>query len=97
MHDFQNRYDPNAMALRTDDGPGDDRFLVGWCPRYLLDDTFELLRKNPAYAQARVERINRPPAPLQVRLLCSLTARWPDSFRPFSGKAYRPIPEAVAV
>ena len=37
-----------------------------------------------------VERVN-PDAPLQFRLLCSLTADWPDSFQPCSDVLYEAL------
>src|SRR6266496_5848263 len=71
-----------VLALRTDDP---NPFLVGYCPRYLLRDTLDLLRKDPKSLDVAVERINLPPAPLQLRLLCNMSAHWPEGFVPFSG------------
>jgi hypothetical protein len=88
LHDYQNPRDRLAVVLRTGDP---DPFLVGYCPRYLLSDTLELLRNDPDRVQIAVERVNLPPAPLQLRLLCNMTARWPNGFIPYSGDDYRPI------
>jgi hypothetical protein len=95
MHDFQNPYDNRALLLRTDDG-----YNVGYCPRYLLDDVFKLLRQTSGAEQTvkvTVERVNLPPIPIQFRLLCKLKAPWPDGFQPFSSSIYQPIESAVAV
>lgn len=87
MPDPQNRHDPQAIALRT----GDPVTLVGYCPRYLAGDFFFLLKEaGPDKTKAVVERVNHD-APMQLRLLCSLTAEWPASFRPCSGAWYEPL------
>jgi len=88
--DFQNPHDPDALMVRTEDS-----YIVGYCPRYLLPDAFEITGR--ALLQLAVERVNPPPAPLQLRLLCSLTAQWPAGFRPFSTPSYQPIPAQLAV
>jgi len=90
-YDFQNPHDPKALLLRTNDAFEGDRFLVGYCPRYLVEDAFKILEAARGLSEVAVERINRPPAPLQVRLLCSLTAKWPKGFKPFSGPNFKPI------
>jgi hypothetical protein len=88
MRDPQNPDDENALALRTDD----PKVLVGYCPRYLAQDFGRLLRFSDTYdVQVKIERAN-PDAPLQLRLLCSLTAPWPKAFQPCSGRLYAPIP-----
>ena len=40
MHDFQNPVDPKALLLRTE-----DNVCVGYCPHYLLINTFAVLRE----------------------------------------------------
>jgi hypothetical protein len=91
LHDFQNKYDPNALALRTE-----DMILVGHCPRYLLDDAYGLIREC-SDIEIQVERINLIPAPLQYRLLCNLSACWPEDFHPFTSNVYQPIPSEKPV
>lgn len=93
LWDFQNPYDPSALMLRTNDkSPGDGyRHIVGYCPAYLLPDIFDVLGNCDEYPKVCVERTNPPPAPLQFKLLCNLTACWPAGFRPFSDKIYQPI------
>lgn len=83
--------------LRTAEQEPNDIHSVGFCPRYLLEDILDLLTQNPRSAQVAVERISPPPAPLQFRLLCSLTLRWPAGFQPFSGNAYQPIPQTADI
>ena len=94
-HDFQNPHDPHALMLRTHDDFPRDRFIVGYCPRYLLEDAFRLLQS--CSPQVTVERVNPAPAPLQFRLLCNMTACWPEGFRPFSTGPYVPLVAIASV
>ncbi|MGB3650341.1 MAG: HIRAN domain-containing protein [Rivularia sp. (in: cyanobacteria)] len=82
----ENEYDSNALILHTE-----DNHKVGYCPRYLNKDFFNLLKDNPNHIKVRVERVNPAPTPLQLRLLCNLTAEWQPGFNPFSGNEYQPI------
>jgi HIRAN domain len=86
LHDAQNPYDSRALLIRTD-----DLHLVGYCPRYLTQDFFELVINNPDQVKTTIERINPPPTPVQFRFLCSLTAKWNSDFQPFSAPIYTPI------
>ncbi len=95
--DFQNPHDPQALMLRTNDTFPGDRYFVGFCPRYLLDDAFAILLSCGDSPEVRVERVNPPPAPLQLRLLCNMTACWPDEFRPCAGEMYQPLAPEPAI
>jgi HIRAN domain len=86
MPDPQNPGDSFALALRTNDPP----LIVGYCPRYLSKDFLVLLRRHPGETKASVERVN-PEAPMQLRLLCNLTAPWPEDFQPCSDPDYEPL------
>ncbi len=93
MWDLQNGYDPNALALRTGDTFPGVRTLVGFCPRYLTHDWLHVLFE--CHAEVKVERLNPQPAPLDFRLLCSLSGCWPDNFNPCSGEEFQPIVEST--
>jgi hypothetical protein len=87
MLDPQNAHDPWAVMLRTDDPIA----LVGFCPRYFVQDfRFLLERCDPKAVQVVVMRVN-PDAPTQLRLLCRLTALWPEGFRPCAEESYEPL------
>jgi hypothetical protein len=92
-HDFQNPHDAHALLLRTNDTFPEDRYIVGYCPRYILHDAFSLLLTCPDMVHVNVERLNPPPAPITHRLLCSLSACWPTEFRPCAAREYQPIAE----
>ncbi|WP_414546502.1 HIRAN domain-containing protein [Nostoc sp. CCY0012] len=87
-HEFQNPHDSQALTLHTE-----DHYIVGYCPRYLRSEVFELLCQDPSSVDLRVERVNLPPTPLQFRLLCNITAQCKDDFRPFSSPVYQPLIE----
>lgn len=85
-HEFQNRYNPNTLTIKTE-----DHYIVGYCPRYFLGDLLEIIRLRPDVVHVHVERVNPLPVPLQFRLLCHMTAEWSAEFRPFSREEYQPI------
>lgn len=91
-HDCQNPYDDKALMLRTE-----DKYIVGYCPRYLVNDFFDLLARAPKKLEVVVERVNPAPTPLQFRLLCNLRAEWSADFEPFSDRAYQPLASEEAV
>jgi hypothetical protein len=86
LPDPQNPYDGCAIALRTDDPPT----IVGYCPRYISCDFLEILENNPNMVQVQVKRVNTD-APIQLRLLCTLTADWPENFKPCSSEDYQEL------
>jgi hypothetical protein len=86
MPDPQNNYDSFAIALRTDD----PATIVGYCPRYISRDFLEILEDDPDAVQVRVKRVNID-APIQLRLLCTLTADWPEDFKPCSSEYYKEL------
>ena len=86
MRDFQNPKDSDALLMRTERS-----VPVGFCPRYLLKDVNTLLQRGPKEVRVLVEQVNQPPAPIQQRILCSLTAPWPPDFRPCSDDRFQPI------
>lgn len=99
MLDFQNDYEPRTLALRTDGTSDEPQHLIGYCPRYLLDDMDVLLpRSLPDSTDLRVTvvRVNPPPAPVQLRELCELRATWPDGSEPFQADAFRSIDDCTS-
>lgn len=94
MHDLQNPHDPNALALRTAERAPRDLHLLGFCPRYLSEELLPLLREDPQQFRVEVVRVNPPPAPSQMRVLCSL--RMPNSAasKLFQAAAYQSLAAA---
>ncbi|MEM7555751.1 MAG: HIRAN domain-containing protein [Cyanobacteria bacterium P01_A01_bin.84] len=91
-HELQNPYDSKALMLCTE-----DHHCVGYCPRYLNNDFIVLMEENPNHVKVQVERVNPAPTPLQLRLMCNLTAECQSGFSPFSSKEYQPIVDDVDV
>jgi HIRAN domain len=85
-HDLQNLYDRQALLLHTE-----DRYNLGYCPRYLAHDIFPILQANPQLVKVKIDRVNQPPTPFQSRLLCTLTAECGRDFVPFAGEEYQPL------
>lgn len=85
--DVQNEFDEMAIALRTGKPP----VLVGYAPRYFASD-FRQLLSSPSRKSVKVlvERVNIN-APIQLRLLCSITAEWPREFNRCSGELFEPL------
>jgi HIRAN domain len=93
-HELQNSYDSNALLLHTD-----DRYNLGYCPRYLSHEIFPILQANPPLVEVFIDRVNLPPTPMQFRVLCSLTVKCDTltgtvakTFKPFTGEDYQPLP-----
>jgi hypothetical protein len=89
MPDPQNPADVCAIALRTDI----PATIVGYCPRFFARDFLCLLTASApdtSKVKVEVEKVN-PEAPIQLRLLCNLTAPWPEGFRSCSESSYEPL------
>ncbi|MEG3437105.1 HIRAN domain-containing protein [Pannus brasiliensis CCIBt3594] len=83
-----NSHDPQAIYVTTE-----DKYNIGYCPRYLTDDIHQFLESEPESIRVTVEKVNPPPAPIQFRVLCHLIARNFDNYQPFSSEKYRSIAE----
>jgi hypothetical protein len=83
--DIQNERDPLAIALRTPDPPE----IIGYCPRYFAEDFHNLVKEwGVNDVGVSIENVNKN-APIQLRLLCKLTAPWPATFEPCAGDEYK--------
>lgn len=93
MLDLCNKADPQAVALRTENG---ERLMLGYVPRYLAQDVWKIFQGcEPDFIHVFVHRVNHD-APLQQRLLCRMQACWPHDFKPCSGVEFQPIPAGVS-
>lgn len=87
MRDIQNQHDAMALLLRTDDPIS----VVGYCPRYYSGEFSRLLESvSPDRVHVSVAQVN-PDAPMQLRLLCKLSAPWPANFSPCSMDQFQPL------
>jgi hypothetical protein len=76
LKDIQNPIDPYALLLRSD-APN---VAIGYVPRYYGTGLNHLLLESAGEVIVKVKQINAE-APLDMRLLCSLTAPWVDGFQ----------------
>lgn len=76
LHDRQNPVDSHALLLRTV-----DYVNVGFVPRYLVPDTWELMQgTDPQDVEFSVDRVNPPPVAVQQRLMCRMHCPGEASF-----------------
>lgn len=88
MHDFCNPYDRGAVAVRTE-----DRHIIGYVPRYLAYEAKQVgTAGESSFLHPEVARVNDG-APMQQRVLCRMTAEWPNGFTPCSQVDFQPIVE----
>lgn len=89
-----NPQDPRAMLVLT--LPTDGDVKIGYVPRYLARDAGDLLKQcGECAVTVNVEKVN-PGAPLQQRVLCRMTACWPEDFRPCDRDEFVPIVGAAS-
>lgn len=89
-HQLQSNDESDALILTTE-----DHYIVGYCPRYLLAELFELIRQK-LNLEVQVERVNKAPTPLQFRLLCKMTVQANPDYHPFSSRHYQPLMAELA-
>lgn len=86
VDDHENEANPRALLLH---GPA--RTPVGYVPDYLVDYTHDLRELNLADPQVSVEHVNTREVAPHLRLLCQMSAPWPDGYEPFSGPEFQPL------
>jgi|AntRauTorckE6833_2_1112554.scaffolds.fasta_scaffold02824_2 hypothetical protein len=69
----------------------DDYCMVGWTPRYLVQDILESISQDPMNIKAKVVKVNPAPAPSQERVLVQLQGKWPEDYEPMSGADFREL------
>ena len=81
-----------ALQLQSE-----DYHVLGWAPRYLIDDLKQAIEASPDAVKGRVVRINPPPAPANQRVLIELTGNLPADHDPMSADDFQLITDRVAV
>lgn len=74
-----------AVQLQTT-----DHHMIGWAPRYLVNDLMQAMPHAPNGCKANVVRVNPAPAPSNQRLLVELTGSWPN-YEPMSTSDFEPL------
>ncbi len=76
-----------AVQLET----ANDYFMLGWAPRYLIQDVLRAVAGGPSNMTARVVQLNPPPAPHNQRVLVELEGRLTAGYEPMSSDEFLPL------
>ena len=68
----------------------DDYVMLGWSPRYLVDDLASVLETNLCEMKATVRQVNGSEIPFERRLLVELSGCFPPEIEPMASAAYLP-------
>lgn len=79
-----------AVQLET----SNDYHMIGWTPRYLVEDLLQALR-NPQDISARVVKVNPEPAPYNQRVLIEFEGKCLSDYRPMSSLDFQPLLDDV--
>lgn len=74
-----------AVTLLTE-----DYVMIGWAPRYLVDDLVASVPHAP-HLSAKIARLNDVHSPLNKRVLVDYSGRIPDSWEPMSTPDFEPL------
>lgn len=67
-----------------------DYHVIGWAPRYLVNDLIKAMAHASGDYASSVVRLNPSPAPSKQRLLVELSGSWPD-YEPMSSGEFEPL------
>lgn len=67
-----------------------DYHMIGWAPRYLVDDLTKAMAEVPDGYKAKVVRINPQPAPSKQRVLIEMNGCW-NKHEPMSDEDFQPL------
>ena len=70
-----------------------DYHMIGWAPRYLVNDLVAAMAHAPGDYQARVVKVNPVPAPSKQRVLIELGGHWPQDYEPMSADQFQLLSE----
>jgi hypothetical protein len=74
-----------AVTLLTD-----DYVMIGWAPRYLVDDLVASVPHAP-HLTAQIAHLNDAQSPLNKRVLIDYAGRVPDAWEPMSTPDFEPL------
>ena len=75
-----------AIQLQTD-----DYVMLGWSPRYLVEDLVKGIGANQCEMKAVLLQANGSSAPIEKKLLVELRGCFPESIEPMNSLAYQPF------
>ncbi len=80
-----------ATGLAVQVETANDYFMLGWAPRYLIQDVLRAVAGGPSNMTARVVQLNPPPAPHNQRVLVELEGRLTAGYEPMSSDEFLPL------
>lgn len=81
----------SAIQLET----SNDYHMIGWSPRYLVEDLLQALSQHQEIA-ARVVKVNPEPAPYNQRVLIEFKGKFQSDHLPMSTPNFQPLLDSVA-
>ena len=73
-----------AVQIQTE-----DYSMIGWAPRYLVNDLVKAMAHAPGKYRAHVVKVNPVPAPSKQRVLIELSGHWPQDHEPMSSHEFQ--------
>ncbi len=67
-----------------------DYYVIGWAPRYLVDDLAKSVSESHSEYKAEVVRVNPMPSPSKQRVLIEFCGRW-RRHEPMTGEDFIPL------
>ena len=67
-----------------------DYYMIGWAPRYLVDDLASAMVEGPVDYKAKVMRLIPQPEPSKQRVLIEMSGRW-NQHEPMSSSDFKPL------
>ena len=83
--ELNNPAGPLAVQIQTA-----DYHMIGWAPRYLIQDLAAAMAESSGEYEARIVRINGPPDPANQRILVAMSSRW-EKHEPMTGGDFTPL------
>lgn len=68
----------------------EDYQMLGWTPRYLVNDLVQAVAHAPVL-EAKVVHVNEAGVPLNQRVLVEFSGRLPEGAEPMSSESFQPI------
>jgi len=76
------------LALQLQTG-NNDYYVIGWAPRYLINDFFRAISQTQSKLLAHVVRLNPEPAPSKQRVLIEIQGILPPGYQPMTDGDYQ--------
>jgi hypothetical protein len=73
-----------AVQLQTPN----DYHMLGWTPRYLVNDLFQAICESPNDIRATVVKVNPAPAPTKQRILVQIKGGGPRTISPWTQRHF---------